>query len=177
MSDDLKEPAVASGSGGINPIVESLGVLRHKISRSNAYLGVLIGFAVFAFTLFLSWSSIPVGQQAADGGTSTGWNEKAYLALFPLALALYPVFLQRTVHLRNLLINVAISFALLGYNNVINRSTWHSVDNASNNFGSTLDSGFWLGLMAMVAISVFGVAWSLHTSGDDQTLKASTSKM
>lgn len=146
--------------------VESLGVLRHTISRNNAYLGVAIGFSVFAFALFLPWASIPVGLIANDGGSVIGWKEGAYFAIFPFVFALYPVFLHRTVSLKNLLANIVISFALLGYNNVINRTTWHS--RYSENLGSDLSVGFWIGLMAIVAISVFGLAWSMHTSGNDE---------
>jgi hypothetical protein len=156
-------PGATGGTDYMKPIVEGLAVLRHKISRNGAYLGVLIGFAAFAFSLFLSWASIPSGQMAIDGGTVSGWRELGYLAIFPLALALYPVFLQRPVGLRNLLINIAIAFGLLAYNNVAHRETWH---NGYGNMGSTLDAGFWIGLIAMVAISVCGLAWSLHTSTD-----------
>jgi hypothetical protein len=150
----------------MKPIVEGLEVLRHKISKNGAYLGVLIGFAAFAFALFLSWASIPSGQMAIDGGTASGWHELGYLAIFPLALALYPVFLQRAVGLRNLLINIAIAFGLLAYNNIVNRSEWHDSIYTAQNMGSALGAGFWIGLIAMVAISVCGLAWSLHTSAD-----------
>lgn len=152
-------------------IVDSLESLRDKVSKNHAYLGVLVGFSIFTFALFLSWSSIPAGMMARDGGTSSGWNEKGYLAIFPLVLALYPVFLQRAVILKNLLINIIIAFALLGYNNVMNRSMWQ---NYYNNLGSDMGAGFWIGLMSMIALSVFGIAWSLHTSENEATKVLST---
>jgi hypothetical protein len=162
-------PHVSVGAAAVNSVdgnpvkavIENLEVLKHKISKNTAYLGVLVGMGIFAFSFFLSWASIPTGQMARDGGSVTGWSEKAYLALFPLAFALYPVFLQKSVQLKNLLINIVIAFALLGYNNVANRTTWN---NNYGNMGSTLDVGFWIGFLAMVAISACGIAWSLHTN-------------
>jgi hypothetical protein len=145
----------------LNAAIENLEILKHKIGKNTAYLGVLAGMGVFAFSFFLSWASIPTGQMAVDGGSVTGWYEKAYLALIPLVFALYPVFLQKSVQLKNLLINIVIAFALLGYNNVANRTTWN---NDYGNMGSSLDVGFWMGFLAMLAISACGIAWSLHTA-------------
>ena len=159
--EKLSSAGPTIGASPMDSITDALGALQLKVSKQQAYLGVLIGFGVFAFALFLSWSSIPTGQMARDGGGSTGWSEKAYLAIFPLILALYPVFRQQAVQLKTLIINIAIAFGLLGYNNIINRSSWH---NNFGNMGSTLDAGFWLGLLSMVAISVLGTAWALHTS-------------
>jgi hypothetical protein len=161
----------ATTSGDGNPLkaaIENLEVLKHKISKNTAYLGVLVGIGIFAFSFFLSWASIPTGQMARDGGSVTGWYEKAYLALLPLAFALYPVFLQKSVQLKNLLINIVIAFALLGYNNVANRTTWN---NDFGNMGSSLDVGFWIGFLAMLAISACGIAWSLHTAINAEEIK------
>lgn len=165
-----KQPAVAitasaSWIDAMSAIVQNLGVLQHKINRNTAYLGVLIGFVVFGFSLFLSWASIPAGMMATDGGATTGWRELAFLALLPLGFALYPVFFSRSVDLKNLLISIVIAFALLGYNNVINRTSWH---NAYGNMGSAMGAGFWIGLLAMIVISACGIAWALHTAGDDE---------
>lgn len=158
---------VAGPSAGGNAVktgIEHLDVLKQKISKNAAYLGVLVGIGIFAFSFFLSWACVPAGQMARDGGSVTGWNEKAYLALLPLAFALYPVFLQKSVQLKNLLANIVIAFALLGYNNVANRTTW---TNHYGNMGSTLDVGFWIGFVAMLTISACGIAWSLHTTAND----------
>jgi hypothetical protein len=154
----------------MNSIAESLGVLRQKISRNNAYLGVLIGTAVFTFALFLSWVSIRAGQLASDGGAFSGWQENAYLAILPLAYALYPIFRKQPVHLKNLLICIGLSFGLLIFNNVVFRSTWRTSAQRiwGGEMGSSLDTGFWLGLLAMVAISACGIAWSLHSTDNDQ---------
>ncbi|MFZ6656539.1 hypothetical protein [Undibacterium sp. TJN19] len=160
--------AVASSLAGGDALktgIEHLDVLKHKISKNAAYLGVLVGMGIFAFSFFLSWACVPAGQMARDGGSVTGWNEKAYLALLPLAFALYPVFLQKSVQLKNLLANIVIAFALLGYNNVANRTTW---TNHYGNMGSTLDVGFWIGFVAMLTISACGIAWSLHTSDSNE---------
>ena len=153
-----------TGKDAMSSIVQNLGVLQHKINKNTAYLGVLIGFAIFAFSLFLSWANIPAGMMAKDGGASNGWSELAFLALLPLGFALYPVFLNRSVSLNSLLTNIAISFGLLGYNNIINRSAWH---NAYGNMGSVMGAGFWIGLLAMVAISACGISWALHTTDGD----------
>ena len=157
--------AMENKSSTTSPLVESLQILQKKISKNNAYLGVLIGFAVFAFSLFLSWANVPAGRLASDGGASSGWGEMAFLAILPLACSLYPVIRQQSVALKSLLINIAIAFALLGYNNVINRSTWQRY---SQNWGSDLGAGFWIGLIAIIAISACGIAWSLHTAGDEE---------
>jgi hypothetical protein len=153
--------AASSPNISMGAAIENLEILKHKIGKNTAYLGVLAGMGVFAFSFFLSWASIPTGQMAVDGGSVTGWYEKAYLALIPLVFALYPVFLQKSVQLKNLLINIVIAFALLGYNNVANRTTWN---NDYGNMGSSLDVGFWMGFLAMLAISACGIAWSLHTA-------------
>lgn len=160
--------AVAGPTAGGNALktgIEHLDVLKHKISKNTAYLGVLVGMGIFAFSFFLSWACVPAGQMARDGGSVTGWSEKAYLALLPLAFALYPVFLQKSVQLKNLLVNIVIAFALLGYNNVANKTTW---TNHYGNMGSTLDVGFWIGFVAMLTISACGIAWSLHTTDNDE---------
>ena len=164
------EPAASATTNtsrpvALNHVIQNLRVFQNKIDRNTAYLGVLIGFAVFSFSLFLSWASIPNGMMAVDGGSTTGWHELGFLALLPLGLALYPVFLNRSVDLKNLLINIAIAFALLGYNNVINRASWH---NAYGNMGSAMGAGFWIGLLSMLAISACGIAWTLHKAGDDE---------
>jgi hypothetical protein len=52
------KPGTTGTTDYMKPIVEGLEVLRHKISRNGAYLGVLIGFAAFAFSLFLSWAAV-----------------------------------------------------------------------------------------------------------------------
>jgi hypothetical protein len=171
VSPDASSTPNIGATNVINPMdafVEHIGVLRQKISKSNAYLGVLIGTAVFVFTLFLSWSSIPTGISASDGGSVSGWSEKAYLAIIPLLFALYPVLFQKAVHLKKLLISIAIAFFLLGFDNVICRKSWNQSggDWAGIDLGSTLGAGFWIGLLAMVAISACGIAWSLHTSAD-----------
>lgn len=168
--------AVAGSPAGGNALktgIEHLDVLKHKISKNTAYLGVLVGMGIFAFSFFLSWACVPAGQMARDGGSVTGWNEKAYLALLPLAFALYPVFLQKSVQLKNLLVNIVIAFALLGYNNVANKTTW---TNHYGNMGSTLDVGFWIGFLAMLTISACGMAWSLHTIDSGEVQHGSESK-
>ena len=155
----------ASGAVAMSLIIKNLEVLKNKINKNTAYLGVLIGFSVFGFSLFLSWANIPVGMMARDGGATTGWSELAFLALLPLGFALYPVFLNKSVELKNLLINIVIAFGLLGYNNVINRTSWH---NAYGNMGSAMGAGFWIGLLSIFVISACGIAWALHTTGEDE---------
>ena len=145
----------------MDSIVESLQILKHKISKNNAYLGIASGFAVYAFSLFLSWANAPQGMILRDGSDSSGWEGRAYLALIPLGVSLYRVFLSQAVSLYYVLPSVLVAFALLGYFNVLNRTAW---GNAFGNMGSTLGAGFWIGLSSMIVISVCGIAWSLHTT-------------
>lgn len=161
VSGQTKAASAQTTDGPVKAIADSLEFLKNKISKNGAFLGVVIGFAVFAFSLFLTWSSIPAGSLARDGGASSGWRELAFLAVIPLVVALYPVLLQRAVGIKMVLINIVISFILLGYNNVINRSTW--INGFGYNMGSDLGIGFLLGLIAITIISLCGIAWSLHT--------------
>ena len=169
-----------SASGKINPleaIIENLEILKSKISKNGAYLGVLGGFGVFAFSLFLTWSKIPSGMEAMDGGAVSGWSEKAYWAIVPLVISLFPVFIQRAVWIKTLLVTIVLSFGLLGYNNVLHRTSWGTPRNYAtltpgSNFGSDLGVGFWFGLIAIAAVAVCGIAWALHTRGQTSGGKA-----
>lgn len=155
-------PVVHSGfQDAINSLKDSLNVIPQKISPNNSYLGILGGSVVFFFSLFLSWTSIPVGRLALDGGTRTGWQELGFLAFLPLIFSLYPVATKGGVSFNRLLANILIAFALLGFNNILHRATWTNAFGVG--LGSTLDVGFWFGLVAMSAVTVFGIAWALQS--------------
>lgn len=150
--------------GMVDTLLEHLTVIRDKINVNHAFLGIVGGFCIYAFSLFLSWARIPTGMLARDGGASNGWSEHAYLAIIPLVAALYPVLQKRAVHIRPLLANIALSFLLLIYNNIVNRTTWAKGYLRQIEMGSDLGAGFGLGLLALLTISVCGIAWSLHTT-------------
>jgi hypothetical protein len=153
-------------------LVENLKFIEEKVSERSAFLGVYGALAAFAFSLFLPWASAPAGVLARDGGSSSGWSELAFLSLLPFAgLILSVASVRRPIKPATLLICIAASFCLLAFNNVLDRSHWDrpfqaSIDSDAfithANFGSALGAGFWLGLLALVAMSVFGLAWSLH---------------
>ena len=153
-------------------LIENLRPIQQKISEGSALLGVYGAFAAFAFSLFLPWATAPAGVLVRDGGSSSGWSEWAFVALLPFGgLVLSVASFRRPIRPTTLLVCVAASFVLLGVNNVLNRSHWDrpfqaSIDSDAfvthANFGSALGTGFWFGLLALVAISVFGLAWSLH---------------
>ena len=154
--------------------IENIDFIKHKIDKKMAYTGIIAGFAIFAFSLFLTWSGLKDSTSASDGGVSSGWAEEGYVAIVPLIIALYPVFLNKRASVYKTLLSAIFSFGLLGYNNVAHRSTWITQSQfdsdgdilalGGQNMGSDLGSGFWIGLIAMIVIFVCGLAWSLHTS-------------
>jgi hypothetical protein len=156
----------------MNALIDSLAPLKSRISEKSGYLGVVIGLAAFSFSLFLPWASIPAGISATDGGSSSGWSELAFFAVVPLSGLLLSIFgMRKPIRPKTTLISVLVAFAVLGFNNIVNRSTWQrpfSVIPGTDsyithaNFGSSLDIGFCLGLIALTAVCVFGLAWSLH---------------
>jgi len=153
----------------LNALVESLRPLKEQISEKPAYVGSVLGFAAYGFSLFLPWSTVPAGIAAQDGGSSSGWAEGAYAALIPMVgLALALAGVRRPNRVGTFLMAVAASFLLVGYNNVANRTTWQRQASFllgiphPEDFGSTLGAGFWIGLLALVATAGFGVAWTLH---------------
>jgi len=159
---------VSSAVNPLDALIANLEILKTKINKGNAFLGIVGGFAAFAFSLFLTWAKIPTGIMVSDGGTASGWHEAAFCAIIPLAIALFPVFRQRAVGIKAALVAILLSFCLLGYNNVLHRTSWGTqADIATwtpwSNFGSDLGAGFWIGLIAMAAISICGIAWALHT--------------
>lgn len=150
-------------------ISECLRPLEHKINEKSAFLGIIILLAVAGFTMFLPWASIPAGMgiRAVDGGSASGWSEGAYLVFLPFA-GLFLSFMKNRPAIKpwTLLVCILVAFVLLGFNNVIHRTEWvpTSFSYRDVNYGSMLDVGFWLGFLATLAVSVFGLAWSPHKS-------------
>ena len=153
-------------------LVQNLRPIQEKISERSAFLGVYGALAAFVFSLFLPWASVPPGVMARDGGSSSGWAELAFLSLLPFAgLVLSVMSVRRPMGPAALLICVVVSFAVLAFGNVLGRSNWERPAQAFTdsdafvphaNFGSALGSGFWLGFLALLALSVFGLAWTFH---------------
>ena len=129
------------------------------ISANAAYIGCIAGFPVFAFSMFLPWATIPSGLRASDSGVRSGWEEFAFLALLPLFIACHPIVKKQIISLSNIGINTAIAFCLLAYNNIIGKTSWHS---NGEDWGSDFGSGFWIGLLSMIAITICATAWALH---------------
>ena len=156
-------------------LTESLESIRRKMTLQTAYLGVLSGSVVFAFALFLPWASIPAGLQASDGGSSSGWNEAGWLAYFPVLIPVVKVAMgYRPVRLSRLMLCILATFGLLAFDNINGRTQWirpfraidrNNIDFGAN-YGSSLDVGFWLGLLSLVAVAISLIAWTLHRSAD-----------
>ena len=175
QSGVIARPMTASG---VNPnvLVESLEPLRKKISAQTAYLGVVVGSLVFAFALFLPWASIPAGLQASDGGSASGWAEFGWVAFLPLLMPILSVLMnRRPVSVERILLCALAAVLFLAFDNILGRSQWHrpmqmvgrSFDSGAN-YGSSLDVGFWLALIGLVAVSLSLVTWTLHRSAEVQ---------
>lgn len=148
---------------------ENIAFLRERITVRAAYLGVVGGFALFFFSLFLAWAKARTTYDVIDSGISTGWAEAGYISAMPLLLVLYKTLKGRTINVRLAALLLAISIGLLIFTNIVSRTTWASSTQCSDgdcawghNFGSDLGSGFWIGLVSILVIGTCGLAWSLH---------------
>lgn len=160
---------------GFDKLVENLSFLQDRITRRGAYLGVMAASGVFLVSLFFSWTQVRAGVSAADTGSRSGWAEAAYVAALPLLFVVYSVFKDRSLAVKPALVLGAAALVILMFNNVLNRTTWVGVQymglitqNAGRDMGSELGIGFWLGLLALVVISVCGISWAFHTSQADR---------
>lgn len=138
-----------------------LNFIKLNITSEQALWGVRISFGLFLLSCLLPWTTITPGKLSSDSGSINGFMEKAIFAMIPLVFALSPMTKKKPVELHMVFINMGIAFALLAFNNIFHRSTWR---NGFGDLGSVLGSGFYLGLVSMLAVSVFGIAWSLHTT-------------
>lgn len=152
-------------------LITNISPLREQISKRRAYLGVAIGSLAFLLSLFLSWSEARIGTNTADTGWSSGWSESAYIAAIPLLLILFKVLLDKPIPTRVVLLIGVISFFLLLVDNVVGRSEWiyhPSFEEVlyshgkTENRGSTLGAGFWIGFFSFLVIEISGLAWALH---------------
>lgn len=154
-------------------VTEILDPLKTRVSAKNAFLGVTIGLVLFVFALFLPWASVSAAL-ANDGGSSSGWAEAGYWALFPLVIPMYRVVAnRRPMRLVIVLPCLAIALLMLAVNNVSDRSQWNRAPRMVGNvfvnganYGSSLDVGFWLGLASLLVISLSVLAWTLHRTSD-----------
>lgn len=149
----------------------NVSYVAEKISKSNAYLGVVAGLFIFFIALFFSWTQIRSGVAASDSGSSSGWSEAGYIAAFPLLLVLYFVVQNKSLSVKLAMISGIASISLLLIDNVMNRTTWVGnqymgviSEMAGKDVGSELGIGFWLGLCAILTVSACGLSWAVHTN-------------
>jgi len=164
----------------MNVLAASLMPLSGSMSERTAYIGFLSCLALFFFTLFLPWASIPVVIVGQGTISASGWSELAYLSVLPFAGLLLNGLPNREPLTLNILVPcILLAFAMLLVDNVEHRSIWltpllldagSSVPHAV--LGSVLDIGFWFALAAMVGMSVFGLVWTMHASAVDRPARA-----
>ncbi|MET3761697.1 hypothetical protein [Sphingomonas sp. UYEF23] len=158
--------------------VGHLSFLRDKINERSSYLGVVIGTAIFTFSLFLPWSQARTTSDLEDAGYSSGWQEAGYLAMIPLIFIIYIVIRDKKISPNIVLLLSAISLIIITIANVADRSVWISKEyknmvsesgsswkydtGISHNSGSDLGIGFWIGLIAILSIEACGMSWTLH---------------
>lgn len=144
--------------------LDYLEPLRDKVSQKSAYLGVAVAIVIYFFSMFLPWTSIRGGLYAIDGGSVNGWSEWAFIAILPISPSVFMILIKnKSTKINTLLFCIMLSLFLLAYNNILHRSQWASVEHPRDISGSELDVGFWIGTLALSAISVFSLGWTLHT--------------
>jgi hypothetical protein len=164
----------------MDPMAVVFTPLQRTISERTAYVGFLVALAMFFVSLFLPWASIPITIAGQGDVSASGWAEQAYLSVLPFAgLFLNGLPARKPLTLNISVLCVLLAFALLFVDNVDHRSLWLTpllVDAGSTVphaiYGSYLDSGFWFALASMVALSVFGIAWTMHRTAHDTTTAA-----
>ena len=92
-------------------------------------------------------------------------GEGAYLSILPLGPAAFRILVKsRPTRVNVLLVCISLSFLLLCFLCVMARPQWSSVSAPWEVSGSDLDIGFWVGTLALAAMSVCGLSWTLHNS-------------
>ena len=166
MIADNEGPGMTTTESEQPKIHENLSFLKDKISQSSAYIGILSGFIVYFVSLFFSWAEARSGLEVSDTGSSSGWDEGAYVAVLPLLYVLYLVIKDKTLSVKAPIISGALSLALLLILNVQGRTTWIHRSGAlgwrQSDVGSDLGIGFWIGLLSLATIIVCGISWALH---------------
>jgi len=155
-------------------LVKCLAPLQANMSERTSYYGFLVAVAAFFLALFMPWARLPVTILGVGDIYATGWDELAYLSVLPFAgLFLNGLPNRRALKLNVLGLCIMLAFALLLVDNVEHRSIWLTplLVDADNQVphalvGSTLGLGFWLALASMIAMSVFGMVWTMHKSSD-----------
>jgi hypothetical protein len=133
---------------------------------------VLAALALFFFSLFLPWTSLPFVIEGIGKPYVNGWSEQAYLSVLPFAALFLNVLPGRKpLNLNMMVLTIMLAFAMLLVDNMEHRAVWLTpllVDSGMPIphaiYGSVLDEGFWFALASMVALSVFGLVWTLHKS-------------
>jgi len=156
----------------VNFLENLFSPLQQNIDERASYLGFMGALACFFAALFLPWSSIPIVVVGHGGISADGWSERAYLSVLPFAGLLLNRLPNRPPLKTNIFgCLIFLAFALLLVDNVEHRTTWltplltdaaQPVPHAI--YGSSLAAGFWLALAAMIAMSVFGLVWTMHKS-------------
>ena len=154
---------------GNDMFLDSLSFLKDKISQKNAYLGVIVGFSAFIFSLFLSWAKAVDSSNVIDSGSSNGWDEQGYIAIIPFLFIIYKVIVNKKTSVFSVIVSLILSVIILLYDNVSNKSVWKTsggcfVDDCvpSHNLGSALGSGFWIGFFSILLIALCSISWSFH---------------
>ncbi len=161
--------------GAFQKFKDNISFVKEKISKNNAYFGVLSGFIVFFISLFFSWSQVRSGVDTSDVGSSTGWAESGYISIMPLLYILYLVIKDKKITVGRTIIMGSVSLILILVNNVSGRTTWiqrsgiFGVD--KNNLGSDLGIGFWIGLFSLITIILCGISWAFHTEDSGESPK------
>ena len=150
-----------------------------RLDRNRVLLGALGGGVLVISLLFLPWYSLS-HNPARDGGegficgtddySCTGFETFPILRWLLLAGALAPLILAWIIVRGHQLswapgeMTMVVGFAamtLIGYNGIIDRP---APDNGTE-FGIGLDYGYWLALLAAIAIAATGFLRSLVSGG------------
>jgi len=151
--------------------VENISGIKRYLSPKQSYNILLGGLAVFFISLFFAWAKATSAiTNLQDTGVSSGWSEKAYFDVLPFLYVASLVLRGKKLTILNALIEGAISFALLIYNNILNKSGWQETVSDPRwpslpdryNLGSDYGIGFWIGLLSLVALFLASIAWAAH---------------
>jgi hypothetical protein len=152
-------------------LIKWLAPLRQRLSQETVYLAFLTALGAYFLALFLPWTELPIIVSGQSGISASGWDEQAYLAVLPLSVVqLNGLPGRKPVDLSVVGLCIMLAFVMLLVDNVAHRTVWLTpmLADAGNAapfalFGSTLAVGFWVGLAAMMCLSLFAVLWTVNS--------------